>query len=349
MSITDLASGFFKLVSDVALGADYFFRQALGLAPLSKPKEEVPFVPPFEGGQCADDTYNVTFRVTFVSSGASSFYSGTVSGPVQNVVKERSPSGTFLILVKGGNNTSFGTAAFGGASVADEPNIQADITSIQSATGRSVTECGSIGSPIPPDPTSENGLADGGDPNFGNEEILVNGLVPTGFAAALAAALAALAAANDILEAIRTIGDALKALADALDDEDDEDEDAIELSSLDIGTVRRDGFLRLYPSDNTAKLEALFVDFQIKNIPKGYGRFFGKDSPNRFEFRRLGHIAFVSGTFGVINVTNLEFPRTSLTVPLGAIGFFYHFGLDGIIESSVTAFYQKKIKKVPVP
>jgi len=349
MSIGDLVSGYFKLVSDVALGVDYFFRDALGLAPRSKPKEEVPFVPPFEGGQCANDTYSVTFRATIVSTGSTSFYSGTVQGPVQNVVKERSAAGTLLIVVKGGNNTSFGTSAFGGASVEDEPNIQADITSIQSNTGRSVTECGSIGSPIAPNPTSENGLADGGDPDFGNEVIQSPGLVPSGFAAALAAALAALAAANDILNAVKAIGDLLKALADALDDEDDEDKDAIELSTLNIGTVRRDGFLRLYPSDNTAGLEALFVDFQISNIPKGYGRFFGKDSPNRFEFRRLGHIAFVSPSFGVINVTNLEFVRQSLTVPLGAIGFFYHFGLDGLIESNVTAFYQKKKKKPPTP
>jgi len=112
-----------------------------------------------------------------------------------------------------------------------------------------------------------------------------------------------------------------------------------------LGRINNDGFLRLYPATNPDKFICEQLDIIVLDIPIGYGRVFGRLSPNRFPFRVIGTISFVSITQGIIKTYDLEYVRNSLEVPVNAIGFFYNLGLDGVIKAEPTAIYTKKIPK----
>jgi hypothetical protein len=141
------------------------------------------------------------------------------------------------------------------------------------------------------------------------------------------------------MDAIKLIGDTVDAIKDWLDDKDRDDDSKKELYLHDYGSIRKDGFLRLYPDGGIEGFKPIYIDLQLLSIPIGYGKYFGNLSPNFYRFKSLGHISFVSSSFGVLENHELAFSRVSLAVPELAYGFFYHLGLDDSIRANVSLFY----------
>jgi hypothetical protein len=137
----------------------------------------------------------------------------------------------------------------------------------------------------------------------------------------------------------------LDRLKDYLDKEDGKEEGKRQVLSYNFGDIEKDGFLRLYPSNSFQGSICEQLDILVLSIPLGYGKYFGRYSPNWYQYKRLGHISFVSASFGVIETHPIEFGRVSLQVPSNAIGFFYNFGLDGIIRANASAVYTQ-IKEI---
>lgn len=109
----------------------------------------------------------------------------------------------------------------------------------------------------------------------------------------------------------------------------------------DFGKARGDGFLRLFPDDPDAAFDITYLDIQVVSIPLGFGKQFGNLSPYWYRYKELGHICFVTSTFGVLEVRKIEFARTSMVPPENSFGFFYFFGLDDAITANLSAFYTK--------
>ena len=124
-----------------------------------------------------------------------------------------------------------------------------------------------------------------------------------------------------------------------------EEDDAKKVIRYDFGSANRDGFIKLYPDSNPDSYEATFVDVQIFNIPIGSGKYFGDKSPHFYKYRSLGQIHFVSPTFGILESREVDFARLSLNIPDNCFGFFYHFGLNGLINANLSAFYSKTEKQ----
>ena len=124
-----------------------------------------------------------------------------------------------------------------------------------------------------------------------------------------------------------------------------EKDDAKKVIRYDFGSANRDGFIKLYPESNPDGFEATFVDVQIFNIPSGSGKYFGEKSPHYYKYKSLGQVHFVSPTFGILESREIDFARLSLNVPDNCFGFFYHFGLDGIVSANLSGFYAKTEKQ----
>lgn len=124
-----------------------------------------------------------------------------------------------------------------------------------------------------------------------------------------------------------------------------QEDDAKKVIRYDFGSANRDGFVTLYPANNPDGYEATFIDVQIFNIPSGSGKYFGEKSPHYYRYKSLGQIHFVSPTFGILESREIDFARLSLNVPDNCFGFFYHFGLDGVISSNLSGFYTKTEKQ----
>lgn len=122
---------------------------------------------------------------------------------------------------------------------------------------------------------------------------------------------------------------------------DKEKDDAEKVIRYDFGSANKDGFIKLYPESNPDRFKATFIDLQIFNIPIGYGKYFGEKSPHLYKYQSLGQIHFVSPTFGILESREVDFVRLSLNVPDNCFGFFYHFGLNGIISANLSGFYTK--------
>lgn len=124
-----------------------------------------------------------------------------------------------------------------------------------------------------------------------------------------------------------------------------EKDDAKKVIRYDFGSANRDGFIKLYPESNPDGFEATFVDVQIFNIPLGSGKYFGEKSPHYYKYKSLGQVHFVSPTFGILESREIDFARLSLNVPDNCFGFFYHFGLNGIVSANLSCFYTKTEKQ----
>lgn len=198
----------------------------------------------------------------------------------------------------------------------------------------------------------DDGIGSSGEPNLGDDLIVQSGIpfLPIlGFLDALNAALNAAKSATDALSAIKSIADAIAKIADllnklkdALDEKKKKDDPKNkEITRHDYGSIRYDGYLRIYNSDPDLKKKAVYLDLQLLSIPTYYGKYFGNKSPNFYRFKSLGYISFASPTFGVIQTIEIEFGRMSINIPENASGFFYHLGLDGAIVGNISTFYSE--------
>ena len=162
--------------------------------------------------------------------------------------------------------------------------------------------------------------------------------------ASLAAAIGKIAQA--IAEIVKLITGLEKEIRKLKTKEADKDKEKAEnVVRYDFGSANRDGFLKLYPESNPDTFKATFVDIQIFNIPTGSGKYFGEKSPHYYKYKSLGQIHFVSPTFGILESREIDFARLSLNVPDNCFGFFYHFGLDGIVSANISGFYTKTEKQ----
>lgn len=349
-------------------GLDYLRRLLLPPAP-STTGVSAPYVPPFLGGQCAGTTYNFTYTRTVVSSpfggeGTSvdetrTDLGNTVIGPIRGIeygIYEGYSnfrilhSGGILVAKSGGGkypaNSAYGPTSYSFSNIVFTPE-----------SGQP-NNCGNLENPNASPSPSTDGLADSGSPNLDNSDVVLAGLpvvaIPNFLPALLAAlnaarqALNALDAIKSIADAIEAISDLLKNLKDGLDkDKEKDDEGNKEISRYNFGSISSDGYLRLYPASGLQKKKAVYLDLQVLSFPIGYGKYFGRKSPHFYRFKSLGHIAFTSPTFGVMEVRSIEFSRTSFPIPDNATGFYYHLGLDGAIVANASGYYQE-IKKVAV-
>lgn len=362
MNIIDAVRDATTRAIELGVDAAYFFRDLLFGAPPSESFEE-PYSPPFSGGQCEGNAYTVVIGATFVSgsdtktyyftrnfSGGSTDLEGVKTfGNAQPAILGAIPVPSYSI------SGITGTADFGvkgsilyAVSVFEFPNsytIQEGSEFVAAIVNRtdSSDSCGDPPNPNPTPTVPNGGVPAAPYPDLDNgSDVVVEGLIPPNWLALLNTALAALALVDDILDLGQAIGDAIDKLKDLLQGEDDEDKKYVDIISYNFGSISKDGFLRLYPQGNQDKYSAMYVDIQIAQVPVGFGRFFGLLSPNRYRYRELGYIAFVSPTFGVFNVQSIEFQRMSVPVPTGAIGFYYHLGLIGAISANATGFYEKR-------
>jgi hypothetical protein len=305
-----------------------------------------PYTPPFTGGQCVKP-YDVYITATYPFPSAINGveqYAGRFVGSINisEFSDDNSPLYGISVRYNSGANgiLAFQTTA---------KKVTLNSSRVVAVDG--VDNCGNLPNPNPSRPVSEDGLADNLAPNIDNDETLVQGApivaIPT-LAAILAAIRTAVAAAANALEAIALIMDALKAIGDVLDkikewidEQEKDDEGKKSLSYHPYGSIRKDGFLRLYPNGEYEGYEPVYIDLQLLSIPIGYGRYFGNLSPNFYKFKPLGYISFVSPTFGVLETREIEFSRVSLSVPENAYGFFYHLGLEDAIRANVGLFYLK--------
>jgi len=339
-----------------------FLRRAL--LPESPPTSGVRnvYVPPFTGGQEAGVQYFFGFSIYFLdgngnilreevranwNNGSDNFEqttSGLFNAPILS-----GPIGSPVRVVNGFKlfNTAGQEVFF--------TQLGQDWRFARIKIGRTDGQPDNSGAPpdnsIPP-AVGGDGIADSPNPNIERDGLkIVQGspivAIPS-FAAALAAALAAAKSAADALTAIKSIADAissildlLKKLKDFLDGKDDPNSRK-SIIRYDFGSISKDGFLRLYPNLNSNGIQASYLDIQILSIPIGFGKYFGNKSPNRYRYQSLGYISFVSPSFGIMEVREIEFNRVSFIVPNDAIAFFYHLGLDGEIKANVTGFYIKE-------
>lgn len=300
-----------------------------------------PYTPPFSGGQCPV-LYNVRVSFVEISNGnrIPPYTAATVQAPVRSITAFNNVNGSSGIRI---------TTDSGTASVSGNAGFYRDYEATLVRADGLPDDCGDIPNPNPSPPISSDGLASSSPIEPIDDSPLVTGaplaVIPK-LASVLAAIKAAVAGASNALDAIKNVMDAIDAIGNALDainsllkDRDRRDPEKKSLYVYTYGSIRKDGFLRLYPDENNTGFEPVFLDLQLLSIPIGYGRYFGNLSPNFYRFRSLGHISFVSSTLGIIETHSIEFSRMSLNVPDNAYGFFYHLGLDDVIRANVSLFY----------
>ena len=345
------------LLPYVIAALPYLLRQVLPPAP-STISISIPSVLPFNGGQCPVSYYPI-FTMQY-SNGTTQIYNQVVeagqrvSGPLPalaGVVEIGTldvPSGLTSIRTAIWANY---LAVYGGGSRSSPPYPVSGRVAWFRVDG-GTDDCGSLPNSNPPIAPSTSGLADSANPNLDDSEIVqaaIPALAIPSFASALLAALQAAKSASDALAGIRAIADAIESMVNLLNglkdnvdkDNKEKDKNNKEISRYDFGSIRYDGYLRIYPSTGSNEREAAYIDLQLLSIPVHYGKYFGKQSPNFYRFKSLGYISFVSPSFGTIETIEIKFSRMSLNVPANASGFFYHLGLEGDIIANVSAFYVK--------
>lgn len=353
MSIVDNARDLMTRIIETGAAAGYLVRNLLFGAPVSTDYVP-PWSPPFTGGQC-QIYYNVfvSFYIPNTDGGGNRWTSevniGEFLGAIASV-RQAGLGGSYYITARGVESVWYNFRS----------PLTSDVKIVRVSPSRGgIDNCGNLGSPHPPVPTPESGLADGAYPTVGGSDsknLVINGgtaLVPIGtaFSGALAALIAAINAAKaaaalvdairGVADAIGKVGELIDKIKDMLDNKDKKDEKKnVRIIRYDFGSINRDGFLRLYPSGSTS-LKGIYLDIHSLGIPSSYGKYFGSRSPNRYRFKELGYIAFVSPTFGIMEVQSIEFSRVSFAIPSGSIGFFYHLGLDGAFSANATGFYEE--------
>jgi len=317
------------------LALDYLRRQLLPAASSTTPVGE-PYDPPFTGGQCSGAKYNFYVDYKQGNQFATDFRQD-ITGSI----------GDSIFTYNDGFSDNWKIPT-GQGDILYRSSIKPVVRDVVK-TDQSDDDCGDLPNPVPPPPISSDGLANVSAPNMVDDNQLVQGspivAVPSigaalsAIAALVAAASNALDAIKKVMDAIEAIGDVLDKIKDWLDDKDKNDRTKKSLYRHDYGSIRKDGFLRLFPSGEADGFEPSYLDLQLLSIPIGYGKFFGSLSPNFYRFASLGHISFVSPSFGIIETHEIEFSRVSINVPANAYGFFYHLGLNDIIRANVSLFY----------
>lgn len=322
---------------------DYLRRQLLPSAPTTSPVSD-PYTPPFIGGQCSIP-YTVKIMVTDKSTNVESvFDTRGVTGPIRGAeVFDDIPNNVLRLTI-----TSSSAPLVKLANKNFYKNLR--LGAIIPPSGVS-DNCGNLQNPNGAPSIASDGLAGVAAPQLDNDDNLVSGapiVALPSIAAILAAAIAAAKAAGAALDAIKSIADAIAAIGDLLDkikdwleDKDKDDDTKKDLYVHTYGSIRKDGFLRLYPQGTENGFKPVYIDLQLLSIPVGFGKYFGTLSPNFYRFQSLGHISFVSPSFGILSTHEIEFTRTSMTVPDNAYGFFYHLGLEDVIRANVSLFYLK--------
>lgn len=339
-------------------GLDYLRRQLLPFAPLTTGVSAV-YTPLFTGGQCLVQ-YNIVIRDVLNGTARFTYSLQFLDGAIKGIEKRASTTNQGFVhwgIVHGVNQFSVYSTIPQSASDQHTDFIE----SITRADGQ-LDNCGDPPNPTPTPSISDDGLATSPSPNPNNFLPLITGIAAAtaaAFLAAKSAAAAALAAAKsaaiggNVADAIAKLADALaeilKLLAALEKKKAKEKDEEKTVSKYDFGRVEKDGFLRLYPNENLAKQELSYLDIQVENIPTYTGKYFGQLSPHYYRYKSLGYISFVSPTFGILETRQIDFRRLSLNPPENAFGFFYHFGLDGILKANLTGFYTKKEEEAEPP
>lgn len=323
-----------------AQGANYLAGLLLGDPPATTPQSPS-YTPPFTGGQCS---FNYAVHISTKQGGAyqdpfTVNLQGAIGAPVHN----------------GGNSWSIPYA-----------NGTFDVTSQDtpiltvSPNPSQADNCGDVPNPNPAKPISDGGTPNANAPNIsGNGQPIITGnptpddgsqgvsntgkqnfsdagaLAPTDAAGALAKVAAGLIKVLEYLELLKKIIDLLNKLLDKGNK-----------TSLryDFGNLHNDGFVRLLPEPPDTDLQCIYLDLIATEIKPARGKVFGSLSPNYFKYEPLGRVEFVSRTFGILETHDVSFQRVSLAVPELAYGFYYHFGLDGVIKFNASGFYLKTEK-----
>lgn len=339
-------SPFMIPLAAAVIGLDFLRRQLLPDAPETNPVA-APYTPPFTGGQCNTlYAYDVTFLD--VSSGnRSAPITRTIQGAITDVSPFNDRNGTAGIDVTGASGKQ--TESFGSNSFTRDY----EVSNIRRVDGQP-DNCGNLPNPNPSLPIASDGLASSSAPVIDNDSPLVQGApivaipplaaIVANIVTAVKAAVDALAAAKSLADAIKAIADTINGIKDWLDDKNKDDPTKKTLFVHNYGRIRKDGFLRLYPNGEVRGYQPVYLDLQLLSIPIGYGKYFGNLSPNFYRFKSLGHISFVSPTFGVLKTVEIEFSRTSVNIPENAFGFFYHLGLEDTIRANASLFYLKPVE-----
>jgi len=318
------------------------------------------FVLPFTGGQSVGVNYRFQVKVTF-SDGSTGFSinSGGALRIEQYTVAEINSVGSVITGAIGGVSFVRGQSNGKFAVIESNPPIEffvsskdfgtnppntIEIIQLIRADGNADTG-GNLPDPNPIGNASSSGLASNEPVDISEAIVLAPAIPLAGFLASVLGALAGLATADNIAALGNALKNLLENLLDKLDNEDEDKEAAKEISRIDLGLLRGDGYKNLYGFDNTTNYEAFLLDLQIFQVPIGTGRFFGINSPNRFRFNQLGYIAFTSNTFGIMETREIEFNRVSFVIPEGAVGFFYHLGLDRKIGANCSIYYEREVKE----
>lgn len=344
------------------------------LFPPSPDTESIPnpYTPPFLGGQCTGNPnrgyfvritrfYNPNLEQEYTNPDPAQFGNGVqinTGRSISSVVIQ--DTGFFQSwLVTDNIGQTYELGGFGGSNTSGDIPITDFTVGFylhDYSTNSGVPDnCGNLPDPNAPPSIGEDGIADSGEPDFDDDEVVITGspIVPLpNFLPVLAAALAAARAALDALNAIKAIADAIEAIGDLLDkikdiidkDREKDDEGNKQISRHIFGSIKGDGYLRLYPNSDLSDKKAVYLDLIAMTIPVGYGKYFGKKSPHQYRFASLGYIAFTSPTFGVMETREIEYGRVSLEIPENASGFYYHLGLDESIILNCSAYYRDTVK-----
>jgi len=343
-----LANG--GLIPYALQGLDYLRRAVLGDPPATTGKD-TPYTPPFTGGQCYVPYY-VTYNVPSSAGGyiiyqAETYIVGRIVGSYKEgnyvgLKTQNSPTGAINQIPFVGNALATGV----------------EITALRKVDG-TPDNCGDLPNPNPTPPISGDGLASSPPPDFasaakvgivtgtataadGSAGIITDGegdftdagaLAPTDIGGALVKIAAGLAKVLQLLSLINDLIDLLKKLFDKGNKSS---------FRYDFGNLKKDGLIVLLPDPPPDNVECSFIDLQVTDVKVGFGKEYGDKSPNYYKYDSIGRIEFISSTFGVLSVHEVQFIRTSIPVPPLAYGFFYHFGLDGVNKANCSGFYLKQ-------
>lgn len=358
---SQIAAELFDSISNVA----GFVAEFLSPAPPSQNGDIIPFEPPFLGGQCSGG-YFIEAKATYpngtiqwgylngnssVQRSESEIRAGSIAiaGTVNSIEQFVQFNGSGLRFNGGERSIFFG---FQGNEYASSIEVNRLIPIAFPSDS-----CGNLPNPNPSPPTPESGISKAPFPDIDSGgEILVEGIAPLALPAGLAGALQALGAAANLAALAGALAGALQALDEAArgrnnegepDPDDKEDPDGKPSKiRYTYGFIEGDGYINLYPEDNN-RYEGIYLDIILSNIPVGFGKEFGNKAPHRYKFRKLGWVAFVSPSFSLFNFEELQFVRTCLPIPEGAVGFYYHLGLDKEINGGAVGYLNKYLNEEP--
>lgn len=315
---------------------------------------EAGYVPPFEGGQCAT-AYYVQFSLKLEDATSYQWTTGNnafspdaapsrgtpIQGAISGFTYVQQSNGFTITLRGGGVPVEFFMANYG-----QSPENKPKIYRIVRADG-AADSCGnpanpnaapSQDNPIPSNPPPTNGtdypIQEADRSPFPPPATVGEPLTEGGLPALLANTAA-------ILEALKKLAELLNALADLADKAKKKDPKNKKIVFTAIALVRADGFINLQ-NYQTDKREILSIQSQVIRRPQYRGYQKGENSPNRY-LPPLGSISAVDSFYNIISDSYpISYIRQSIPFPLNGIGIYYHFGLEGKIDSQINLIYSEE-------